>query len=1181
MASGKRQGVSGKGRGDKRCPILCALLFIFASEKGFCAMRSVRFATYSVPYITEDKGRDAMFNKYRRSLIALIAENRRFSPTGGWKVNFADSVCEGDTEALKAGEVDVLCTQRKETAPSWGYLSEEPLYMEYSVIVARETDKRFINGDINTYRLGNGNSTPSLNAPDLLSVIDIKSSMNKNASPSAAVTNGNASSWKRTLGPGQITVPISIGYCGEDGKGIVMRFSGLCRAAGGQAVAQEYRNGQELETALKEGTVDLCAMSVHDISDGFKVVYNMGASPIYFLCRDKEIKDDIDIAMKELKQKNPFYLIECMKRVGGGGSLGTANFNAGEVAFVKYTREVQPVYVTVHSKSAPFSDIDAVGNFTGLDLALWKKIENVSGMQFSYIDADKYTRRDGTDYLCITSANTWRVHGDYTLYTPAILTRHERVYARPGYDVSRFARSSTAIRGLPSSKEQERAGLLFARQDTAGDEERKRFLGQNATETAVIAMIREQRVILPFLNRWYKEYKVLLCDTLRECLEKTSDGVADMAIIDEAFMRSMHNIDEYPRLASRPPLLLDVPVSIQIKGPHSELINGILNKTLTQIPFEYFDREDVAAEIDMGYVPSRHKVLSRNVIGIIIFAFLLGSCLLIVCMVLSHRYKVRSETDEVTGFCNLAKFSSMAQKMLEDYRLQDNYKAVPAPGEADSGIAAQNASAAGKDAHNDDAQKAIPEVPAFVFVSISILGFRHLNNTMGYEWGRRLLRIVADCLRKVDCYPDMLVTHCYDDIFYCFVNTPDGFTRQRVDSLTLGISNDMANINETLVKAGFHVVVKSSVVYSSGYESIQSIIDKADYSRESVSSEQPQYGSAATEMQGAYTKAISNTAVSSHKKRTENVISSIRQAMTGGGSRVGEGVSRGRLLSPTPFMQNERIKCDGNFAVFDNLLAERRESESNIERHIGAAFDDNELMAVYQPKIDLQTGRLEGAEAFARWNSPSLGVMLPNVFLPVFEKNGYALRFNFSMFMNVLSFLQTLIDRGDTPVPISMNVTQINITSSAFVRRFENMFGRFSVPRQYIEFELSEKSLGLPRAELQRLSAMLHEGGFSVAIDDFGTGGSSLSILSSVPSDIVKFDQRVFSDPDTSNGSKIILTQLIQMSHLLGRKVVCKCVEKKSQVELLRSIGCDMVQGYYYSNALTSDEFRNYIDTSI
>lgn len=974
--------------------------------------RTVKFATYSAPYVSADKKRDMTFNKYRRLLIAAIAEEE------GWSAVFVDGAAEGDISALKAGAIDVLCSARHTVryaadggyspttdAFSFGYMSEKPLFVEHDVVVSREGDKRFINGDLF-----------GLNGAKL-------------------------------------------GYYGEAGLQLATRFRGLCRAANAAIEAEDCHDAERMEARLREGQIDLCVMGLHDVPNGFKVVYNMGTVPIYFLCKDEEVKAEIDHAVSEFEKSNPFFMAELAKRVGGGSSLNVSNFNPAEVAFVKRSQRENNIVVTVHSNSMPFSDIDAAGNFIGLDSALWQKISLISGLQFFYADADKCEREDDTNYLRIANANSYRTHSDYKRYTPAIITHHERIYSRPGYNVESFLRS-------------------------APDDAANRFAGP-----AILAIIREQRVILPFIDRWCKEYSVMICDDQRECLEKTSDGIADICIINESFLRSMHNIEEYPRLASRKPLLLDVPVSIEVKGPHSALITSILNKSLCQIPLEYFEQENIAAETEMGYVPSRHTSFSRNAIGIVMFIFLLGASLLVCTVILSHRYKVRSETDDVTGFPNLAKFIRQGEHIIET-------------------------------------TKADKEKTSFTLTSISVLGFRHLNNTFGYEWGNRLLSIISDCLRHIDTTYPMLITHCYDDIFYCFSCLQDRQTsdaKDISDRMTSVISNHVSVINETLVKAGFHVVIKSSAVYSSGLEGIRSMLDKADYARESVSSE----------------SAIRpTTALSAALKH-------------------------------------------GNFALFDGRLSAEREQENNIEQHIVQAFDRNEITAVFQPKIDLRTGRLEGAEAFARWHSPKLGMVMPNVFLPVFEKNGYALRFNFTIYTKVLSFLQSLIDRGDTPLPISMNVTHIGVNADAFARRFENVFSRFSVPRNLIEFELSEVSLGMSRQELRRLSTLLNEGGFSVAIDDFGTGGSSLSMLGSVSADIIKFDQRLLSDSNVSNRSRIILTKTVEMAHQLGRKVVCKCVEKKTQVEFLRSLGCDMVQGFYYSAALPPEEFRDYMDSSI
>ncbi|MDE7292594.1 MAG: EAL domain-containing protein [Treponemataceae bacterium] len=272
-----------------------------------------------------------------------------------------------------------------------------------------------------------------------------------------------------------------------------------------------------------------------------------------------------------------------------------------------------------------------------------------------------------------------------------------------------------------------------------------------------------------------------------------------------------------------------------------------------------------------------------------------------------------------------------------------------------------------------------------------------------------------------------------------------------------------------------------------------------------------------------------------------------------------------------------------NYSVYNSNMETRILSEKRIERYIPIAFTNNEFYVVYQPKINLSDGKIIGAEALVRWKSAKLGDITPDNFIPLFERNGYINHLDFYVYQKVFEFMKARIAEGENKlVPISMNMSRFHLNDEKFVLKFSELFDKYNIPPQMIEVEILERSLGVADDRAREVAKQLHEKGFRVAIDDFGTGESSLSLISKIPADILKLDRKFMlgvQDASSSSDDEFkIVRQIVEMARQLGKETICEGVETEEQINFLRSIKCNYVQGFFYSKPLSEKEFVEYLE---
>ncbi|MGN0577655.1 MAG: EAL domain-containing protein [Ruminiclostridium sp.] len=248
--------------------------------------------------------------------------------------------------------------------------------------------------------------------------------------------------------------------------------------------------------------------------------------------------------------------------------------------------------------------------------------------------------------------------------------------------------------------------------------------------------------------------------------------------------------------------------------------------------------------------------------------------------------------------------------------------------------------------------------------------------------------------------------------------------------------------------------------------------------------------------------------------------------------------------------------------------------EQEIISDMKPALENRDFLVYYQPQYNYSTNKIHGAEALVRWNHPVKGLISPAKFIPVFEKNGFITSLDEYVWEQACAFLRNIIDDGITPVPISVNVSRIDIYNPKLCQVIIGLVEKYGLERSMLRLEITESAYMDDPEQLVKVVNELREAGFEVEMDDFGSGYSSLNTLKDVPVDILKLDMKFLQVGGDENRSGSILSSVIRMVHWIKLPVIAEGVEDKEQADYLKSIGCIFMQGYYFARPMKPEDFR-------
>ena len=276
-------------------------------------------------------------------------------------------------------------------------------------------------------------------------------------------------------------------------------------------------------------------------------------------------------------------------------------------------------------------------------------------------------------------------------------------------------------------------------------------------------------------------------------------------------------------------------------------------------------------------------------------------------------------------------------------------------------------------------------------------------------------------------------------------------------------------------------------------------------------------------------------------------------------------------------MAKKNIKRNPNVVVgvFDTQLHEHYKSDAKFLSMFDNAIAKGEFIAYYQPKFDTLTKKIIGAEALVRWHTDDGNIIPPVQFIELFEQNGLIQRLDFYMLEQVCILQKKLLEQGKAVVPISVNFSRVHLFSSDFIFNFNQIVEEYAIPKHLIEIECTETAMAYDTEASSGILGRLQAQGFKIAMDDFGQAYSSLNTLRVMPLDIVKLDRGfLLATHDDEKVKTIkIIENMVALVHGLSLKMVAEGVETESQYLFLKSIGCDYIQGYYFSRPLTEGHF--------
>ena len=261
---------------------------------------------------------------------------------------------------------------------------------------------------------------------------------------------------------------------------------------------------------------------------------------------------------------------------------------------------------------------------------------------------------------------------------------------------------------------------------------------------------------------------------------------------------------------------------------------------------------------------------------------------------------------------------------------------------------------------------------------------------------------------------------------------------------------------------------------------------------------------------------------------------------------------------------------------YDLKLHQEEILQNYVESHMNQALEAGEFKMYLQPKFELKTGKLVGAETLVRWIPEDGKVIYPGQFIPIFERNGFCAALDMYMTEQVCRQLRRWRDENGQVVPVSVNQSKILFYEADYVERMEKLIKKYQVPAEWITLEILE---GLAMENIDKLNQVilrLKKIGFRISMDDFGSGYSSLNILGNLRIDELKLDKGFFKELEGADRRRqtIIIEHIIEISKSLKISTVAEGIETEGDQQMVRDLGCDYGQGYYYCRPVPVEEFN-------
>lgn len=317
---------------------------------------------------------------------------------------------------------------------------------------------------------------------------------------------------------------------------------------------------------------------------------------------------------------------------------------------------------------------------------------------------------------------------------------------------------------------------------------------------------------------------------------------------------------------------------------------------------------------------------------------------------------------------------------------------------------------------------------------------------------------------------------------------------------------------------------------------------------------------------------IQNVVMKYRKKDGEELIFTF--GATIGAAKLDAKIEPGEILMQISSAYQHTRADKAVFEYYDPGISTELIERKNILSRFHKALANGEFYAVYQPKVDVKTRNLVGAEALVRWKT-SDGHIMPNSFISILEEDGCVMALDFYMLEEVCKFLSRLTEEGIDPVKVSVNFSKLHLANNKLVEEIVEVIDRYGIPHEYIEVELTENEDFHNQGVMELVVEELSTTGIMTSMDDFGTGYSSLGMLNSLSIDVLKIDKSFIpiNPIDTKDKSYLMFSGVVSLAKSLGLTIVVEGVETDEQLALVENMGCDIVQGYIFDKPLPEEEF--------
>lgn len=287
-----------------------------------------------------------------------------------------------------------------------------------------------------------------------------------------------------------------------------------------------------------------------------------------------------------------------------------------------------------------------------------------------------------------------------------------------------------------------------------------------------------------------------------------------------------------------------------------------------------------------------------------------------------------------------------------------------------------------------------------------------------------------------------------------------------------------------------------------------------------------------------------------------------------------------RVYQNRAVVASEYYNNSKHCVFYNKELYTKLNREIVLNESFEKAIEDNEFEVYFQPKINLDNEKTAGAEALVRWKHKAYGMISPGEFISLFETNGKICRLDLHVFEIVCKKLNEWKERELPPIKVSVNLSRVHLMEQGIecLKRFKDIKDRYQIPDGQIELELTE-SMVIEVKQLEKVKKIIAEiqaCGFLCSLDDFGFGYSSLALLKEFDVNIIKLDRLFFVNSNEKTWK--VVKAFISLAHELNITVVAEGVEEKYQIEKLKEINCDLIQGYVYARPLPEEEFVTWIE---